>query len=894
MHLKTIDKNGLKETLYLACFGEGSSIRQTMMNSLEQMEYMPGFIWCLVRCVNIDDLGKDFPSECRQLASILLKTFVVKHWQPNGTSQFFKKNGDDVCSSDEEPECPISTADKQAIKEFLLSYMHEPDCKIASQLAYLAAKIAVFDFPNQWPELITTLMKYLQNNDSNPLQGFRASYYIHDILVELVTNKSDGNFPTILQEICISNFSHVVRAWANNSKYIQGHLTHLISHLNESNVSSLTRHYCFELKSYHTATLMKILKIFLEVALPSIIEKVACFQGFWKTYLNSIQIFSGFIHKIRPICRQLAVSAFNGGNNKNLHRTMSAVMEEEQLEAEIVSQRCSTGNSLLRSSTIHCSVASHEHSIERTIADFLHRHAISEVESSSEEDSSSFYFIPMSYFSASTEALFISVNTVLMFLRCQNCTPIVLQQRYPLLVIPWMESLLQFYFKHLIDEYPLSSSDSTVSVPPSNCPNNSHTILPLKYLSLAASAFLSNVLTCDQYADYNIYVKVNGKDTNQIKDAQAYQANQILRAFFTPERSAALTQRLLSFMLGLSEEDLITWENEPERFFAICDTVMHHVQERRGSTVNGHMPPVITLRFFSERLVDGLLRYNPGVLANIVHSYLNDVNRQFRIASSSANDVPSSDNSRVTSYNAELILWDNIYYCGGMCVDTLIDVFHFNLNEWLLKVMSPMFTYLLQSPNHGVLVPNKQQLLRSRMLWLLTKWMNRIDGQLYPQILSFLVSLLRRENESDLVVRLRTVQAISCLMNNTQDFVFASLLPHLIPITQGLCLILQELEEIDGKVMILTTLKDMVQLLGVTNIHSSFFSSSSDGRKTLRRYFVAIADFVASVWNSLQCSDVIRSNVLEVSNQLIVLQWQFIISFSLPVVTFRNDEIRSW
>jgi hypothetical protein len=885
MHVRTVDKNGLKETLFQACFADSSKTRQEMNKALEQMEYAPDFLWCLARCVNLQDLGKDLPSECRQLAAILLKTFTIKHWQPTPNSTRSRTQSDDSLS---EVDHPLTIANRQAIKEFLLSYLHEPDCKVAVQLSFLTAKIALFDFPNQWPELISTLIKYIQNNDSNPLQGFRASFCLHDVLIELASNRMDSSFQQFFQDLCTVNFSHVVRAWANNSKYIQSHLSNVATHLNESNVHLLTRHYCFELKSHHTAILMRILKIFLEIALPSIVEKVSCFHGFWKTYLGSIQIFSGFIHKVRPLCRKLAATAGGGGmNSKN--SSMSTGMEEEVLDAEIVNNgNYCESQDVLRPGVVHCTSTGDEHSIERQIADFMHRQLIHEVGNTSDEDSSTFYFIPMTYFDHKNEALFISVNTVLMFLRCQNCTPIVLQQRYPLLFVPWIETLLDFYFKHLIDEFPISSSHS------SSC--GSKHVLPLKYLSLAASAFLSNVLTCDQYADYSIYFKVNGKDTSQIKDEKAFRANQVIKTFFTPERTTALTQRLFCHMLTLSEEDLTTWDIEPERYFNTCDTLMNHVQERKGNASvhdnggNNGMPSVVSLRFFAERLVDGLLRFNPQIITNLVNTYLSDVNRQFQVVSSSSSVVGKEKNiATMEAHNNEIFLWDNVYYCAGMCVDTLIDTLQFNVNEWLLKVMSPMFTFLLQSPHHGALLPNGQQILRSRMLWLLTKWINRIDGQLYPQILSFLVSLLHQDQQSDLVVRLRTVQAISCLINNTRDFVFDSLFPHLVAITQGLCLILQELEEIDCKVMVLNTLKDMVQLLGVTNIHSSLFISSAIGKETLQKYFVSIAQFVASVWNSLECSDVIRSNVVEVRIFFFVLCFLILNKSFGFIALVRND-----
>jgi hypothetical protein len=424
MHLRTLSKDALKETLLQACFAPSQEARRQMMIALDQLQRVPGYIWMLVRVVNIDDLGVDVPLQCRQLAAILLKTFTLKHWQQRSELDCLLNPKEDCDGEmeDEEDEEVLSDAERDAVRHFLLTYLHEPDSQIALQLSVLTSGLAKSDYPTHWPNLISVLIAQIDSQSqtnktadsetdryTHQLSCFRASVYLRDALVSMST--TDGFAPNLM-DICLNYFPYIARSWALNSRQIQTHLSSLLSQLHEN--TSLRRQYAFELQGHHTVVLMEVLKIFLEVSLPQIVDKFPCFNNFWKTYLTSIQLFCGFIKKTRPLCRLLA-----------LHK-------------KPVSSSNTPSSSVL---------AGRERGRERSIADALHNQAFILFDASND------YFIPFEYCAQyEHEGLFVSVNTVLLLLRCQNCTPIILQKKFPLHVVNWLEALLGFYVKHLIDE----------------------------------------------------------------------------------------------------------------------------------------------------------------------------------------------------------------------------------------------------------------------------------------------------------------------------------------------------------------------------------------------------------------------------------------------------------
>ena len=67
----------------------------------------------------------------------------------------------------------ICTEERAAIKTVLLGCLGEPGKEVALQIAVAIGKIARFDVPREWPELLPALMAAIQNSGGNDLVQHR-------------------------------------------------------------------------------------------------------------------------------------------------------------------------------------------------------------------------------------------------------------------------------------------------------------------------------------------------------------------------------------------------------------------------------------------------------------------------------------------------------------------------------------------------------------------------------------------------------------------------------------------------------------------------------------------------------------------------------------------------
>ena len=67
----------------------------------------------------------------------------------------------------------ICNEERNAIKAVLLGCLGEPGKEVALQIAVVIGKIARFDVPREWPELLPALMASIQNSGGNDLVQHR-------------------------------------------------------------------------------------------------------------------------------------------------------------------------------------------------------------------------------------------------------------------------------------------------------------------------------------------------------------------------------------------------------------------------------------------------------------------------------------------------------------------------------------------------------------------------------------------------------------------------------------------------------------------------------------------------------------------------------------------------
>jgi len=132
-------------------------------------------------------LDKSLPSEVRYLAIIQLKNGIDKYWRKSAVNA-------------------ISADDKAGIRSRVLEGgIAEEESQLALQNALVVSKIVRVDYPFEWTEALTDLIKIVRTaSGSNPLHLRRALLMLHQVIKELSTarlRRSQTSLQSVTPEI---------------------------------------------------------------------------------------------------------------------------------------------------------------------------------------------------------------------------------------------------------------------------------------------------------------------------------------------------------------------------------------------------------------------------------------------------------------------------------------------------------------------------------------------------------------------------------------------------------------------------------------------------------------------------------------------------------------------
>ncbi|XP_034199344.1 importin-9 isoform X1 [Prunus dulcis] len=129
-------------------------VRSFAEASLNQASLQPGFGSALSKVA----ANRELPLGLRQLAAVLLKQFIKKHWH----------------EAEEAFEHPaVSSDEKAVVRRLLLLSLDDSHRKICTAISMAVASIAVYDWPEVWPDLLPYLMKLI--NDQTNMNGIHGA-----------------------------------------------------------------------------------------------------------------------------------------------------------------------------------------------------------------------------------------------------------------------------------------------------------------------------------------------------------------------------------------------------------------------------------------------------------------------------------------------------------------------------------------------------------------------------------------------------------------------------------------------------------------------------------------------------------------------------------------------
>ncbi|KAI5696119.1 hypothetical protein M8J75_008310 [Diaphorina citri] len=135
------------ETLHQAA-SQNPEILKPAEEKLKSWNTEPGFHSYLVNILK----NRNIDNTVRWLGVLCLKNGVMKYWRKGAPNE-------------------IDSAEKQSLRQVLISDFSEPVPQIELQVAVIIAMIARFDWPDDWPQLVPTLLAAVQDKDSKTQDG---------------------------------------------------------------------------------------------------------------------------------------------------------------------------------------------------------------------------------------------------------------------------------------------------------------------------------------------------------------------------------------------------------------------------------------------------------------------------------------------------------------------------------------------------------------------------------------------------------------------------------------------------------------------------------------------------------------------------------------------------
>ncbi|KAH6938891.1 hypothetical protein HPB50_014678 [Hyalomma asiaticum] len=129
----------------------------------------------------------------RWLAVLYIKNGIERYWRKTATNA-------------------ISEEEKKVLRQKMISNFHEP---LALQLAVLVSKVARFDCPTEWPELVPTLLQVVRNPDDLPQQ--RSLLVLHHVTKSLASKRLAGD-RRVFQELASNIFGFILQLWTSQTE----------------------------------------------------------------------------------------------------------------------------------------------------------------------------------------------------------------------------------------------------------------------------------------------------------------------------------------------------------------------------------------------------------------------------------------------------------------------------------------------------------------------------------------------------------------------------------------------------------------------------------------------------------------------------------------------------
>ncbi|CAN1296172.1 Ipo9 [Linum perenne] len=167
-------------------------VRNFAETSLSHASLQPGFGGALSRVA----ANRELSLGLRQLAAVLLKQFIRKHWE-------------------EDDDVTVSVEEKEVIRKHLLASVDDSHRKICTAISMAIASIGAYDWPENWPELLPSLLRLI--NDRSNMNGVQGALRC---LALLSADLDDTVVPTLIP-VLFPSLHTIVSSSQDFNKYLR-------------------------------------------------------------------------------------------------------------------------------------------------------------------------------------------------------------------------------------------------------------------------------------------------------------------------------------------------------------------------------------------------------------------------------------------------------------------------------------------------------------------------------------------------------------------------------------------------------------------------------------------------------------------------------------------------
>lgn len=738
-----MDSHSVIALIDKACHSQNHAVQQEAMRHLQTFEGSAGFI---PELLNV--LQNHSSVDCKILCLVCLKNSISRCW----------------ISRDAKVRI-INFEEKSLLRNAVMNLVNESNPKLFIHIAVVIAKIAKFDWPEEWPTLFETLFSFITNSDQVLcINAMKVLLHVLETLSTKTLSKSKAKF----SEICIEMFPAMRRVWVDFTSRLFGMLSSSSSTQNVTDpqyyesygglvlasigVMKLISTQIFMSKEPNTNTLNE-LSLFLN-------DIVLMVDSFSKLLLQ----LQSFPSTFTPLGHHPTILVSGGWweNHGKFGATTDAefVMEETtdfwstsllaevDLNSTASALSCQLGiqvppqiTSLLIPSLVTCRIISEIVSIPRAImmkSDHL-----------------------MTLTPSAPCQIYGNVPLEMQFVHIY----VTLLSQYSSL--PHVAAYDLVFLQKYLEESILMSTVPLVDP-----------------LLIQVILFLSKTIL--------------DSTTRRAESSSAVYLEQILPSAFqegSNREISSLFHIIVQRLMCIAPSWVLQWDENPSDLF-------HAFQASSESD---------SVRCAAEGLFSSLVHWAPDVTCNLLWNILSDVSGQVDLVSKVASSTTSS------AILKEICFWEGIYTCCSFCSYQLGE--RFNTSSWMMGAIAPLLSNIIRYfeaiPSNSSNVRNFMGLFAYRIVWMLSCWAYTIDASALGGLIGALVQITNCTKSIDILVRLQAIKTLSVVLKVdafTPDMLFS----HIEMLLMNSCLLIRdELDDAETQNIVIELFIDVLDSFGV-------------------------------------------------------------------------------